>query len=94
MLAPFVVMVATSSKPGRNLHAEFHLHAAPPSVWSRTICARLCQVPLLHFLLNGVIVTGDLRPQVLINAGGLWRAGQVAAFAAAPRCSARCWSAC
>ncbi len=69
MLAPFFVMLMTSFKPKAEIFAaEFHLL---PHRWAgpRELLRRaLTQVPLLHFLLNGAIVTlAIFALQVLIN---------------------------
>ena len=68
MLAPFVLMVATSLKPKDEIFApEFHL--LPQRLGAaENYHEALTQVPLLHFLLNGVIVTAAIFAlQVLIN---------------------------
>lgn len=68
MLAPFVVMVATSLKPKEEIYTpEFHL--LPHRLGAiENYGEALTQVPLLHFLLNGVIVTAAIFAlQVLIN---------------------------
>ena len=68
MLAPFVVMVATSLKPKEEIYTpEFHLF--PHRLGAvENYGEALTQVPLLHFLLNGVIVTAAIFAlQVLIN---------------------------
>ncbi len=68
MLGPFLVMLMTSLKPKQEIFApEFHLL---PSRWGGTenYAAALSQVPLLHFLLNGAIVTVAIfLLQVLVN---------------------------
>jgi multiple sugar transport system permease protein len=68
MLAPFFVMLMTSFKPKAEIFApEFHLM---PHQWGGTenYTTALTQVPLLHFLLNGVIVTVAIFAlQVLVN---------------------------
>ncbi len=68
MLGPFVVMVMTSLKPKAEIFApEFHLL---PHSWGGTenYTTALTQVPLLHFLLNGAIVTAAIfLLQVLVN---------------------------
>ena len=68
MLAPFFLMVATSFKPKEEIFsAEFHLL---PQRWGGTenYYTALTQVPLLHFLLNGVVVTAAIfMLQVLVN---------------------------
>jgi len=68
MLAPFVLMVATSFKPKEEIFApEFHLLPHRLAVIENYREA-LTQVPLLHFLLNGVIVTAAIFAlQVLVN---------------------------
>lgn len=68
MLAPFVVMVATSLKPKEEIYTpEFHLLPRRLGAVENYLEA-LTQVPLLHFLLNGVIVTAAIFAlQVLIN---------------------------
>ena len=68
MLAPFVLMVATSLKPKDEIFAaEFHL--LPQRLGAvENYHEALTQVPLLHFLLNGVIVTVAIFAlQVLVN---------------------------
>jgi multiple sugar transport system permease protein len=68
MLAPFVLMVATSFKPKEEIFApEFHL--LPQRLGAaENYHEALTQVPLLHFLLNGVIVTAAIFAlQVLVN---------------------------
>ena len=68
MLAPFAVMIATSAKPKQEIYsAEFHL--LPQRFDAATnYHEALTQVPLLHFLLNGVIVTAAIFAlQVLVN---------------------------
>ena len=68
MLAPFVVMVATSLKPKDEIFTpEFHL--LPHRLGAaENYHEALTQVPLLHFLLNGVIVTAAIFVlQVLVN---------------------------
>lgn len=68
MLAPFALMIATSFKPREEIFMpEFHLL---PQRWAGVENYReaLTQVPLLHFLLNGAIVTiAIFALQVLIN---------------------------
>ena len=68
MLAPFVLMVATSFKPKEEIFsAEFHLL---PQRWAgfANYHEALTQVPLLHFLLNGVVVTAAIFAlQVIVN---------------------------
>jgi multiple sugar transport system permease protein len=68
MLAPFALMIATSFKPREEIFMpEFHLL---PQRWAGVENYReaLTQVPLLHFLLNGAIVTVAIFAlQVLIN---------------------------
>ncbi|CAN5516164.1 carbohydrate ABC transporter permease [soil metagenome] len=68
MLGPFVVMLMTSFKPKAEIFAPtFHLL---PHSWGGTenYMTALTQVPLLHFLLNGVIVTAAIfLLQVLVN---------------------------
>lgn len=68
MLAPFVLMVATSLKPKDEIFAaEFHL--LPHRLGAiENYHEALTQVPLLHFLLNGAIVTVAIFAlQVLVN---------------------------
>lgn len=68
MLAPFLLMVATSFKPKEEIFAaEFHLL---PQRFGGVENYRqaLTEVPLLQFLLNGVIVTAAIFVlQVLVN---------------------------
>jgi multiple sugar transport system permease protein len=68
MLGPFVVMLMTSFKPKAEIFAPtFHLL---PQSWGGTenYTTALTQVPLLHFLLNGAIVTAAIfLLQVLVN---------------------------
>jgi len=68
MLAPFVLMFATSFKPKEEIFSpEFHLL---PQRWAGIENYReaLTQVPLLHFLLNGVLVTTAIFAlQVLVS---------------------------
>ncbi len=68
MLGPFVVMLMTSFKPKAEIFAPtFHLL---PHSWGGTenYTTALTQVPLLHFLLNGAIVTAAIFVlQVLVN---------------------------
>ena len=68
MLGPFVVMLMTSFKPKAEIFAPtFHLL---PHSWGGTenYTTALTQVPLLHFLLNGAIVTAAIfLLQVLVN---------------------------
>ncbi|HUA51320.1 MAG TPA: carbohydrate ABC transporter permease [Candidatus Sulfotelmatobacter sp.] len=68
MLAPFVLMLATSFKPKDEIFSPaFHLL---PQRWAGVENYReaLTQVPLLHFLLNGVLVTTAIFAlQVLVN---------------------------
>ena len=68
MLAPFALMVATSFKPKEEIFLpEFHLM---PQRWAGLENYReaMTQVPLLHFLLNGAIVTIAIFVlQVLVN---------------------------
>ena len=68
MLGPFLVMLMTSFKPRDEIFAaEFHLL---PHKWGGTenYATALTQVPLLHFLLNGAIVTAAIfLLQVLVN---------------------------
>jgi multiple sugar transport system permease protein len=68
MLAPFVLMVTTSFKPKQEIFApEFQLLPQRLSLVENYREA-LTQVPLLHFLLNGVIVTAAIFAlQVLVN---------------------------
>ena len=68
MLAPFVLMVATSLKPKDEIFAPaFHL--LPQRLGAaENYHEALTQVPLLHYLLNGVIVTAAIFAlQVLVN---------------------------
>ncbi|MGD9881241.1 MAG: carbohydrate ABC transporter permease [Reyranella sp.] len=68
MLAPFVVMVATSLKPKEEIYSpEFQL--LPHRLGAaENYHEALTQVPLLHFLLNGIIVTAAIFAlQVLVN---------------------------
>lgn len=68
MLAPFALMLATSFKPKDEIFSpEFHLL---PRHWAaaENYYQALTQVPLLHFLLNGAIVTiAIFALQVLVN---------------------------
>ena len=68
MLAPFALMIAPSFKPKEEIFSpEFHLL---PSRWIgfENYSEAMNQVPLLHFLLNGVIVTiAIFALQVLVN---------------------------
>lgn len=68
MLAPFALMIATSFKPKEEIFLpEFHLL---PQRWAGVENYReaLTQVPLLHFLLNGAIVTiAIFALQLLVN---------------------------
>jgi multiple sugar transport system permease protein len=68
MLAPFALMLSTSFKPKAEIFSpEFHLL---PQHWAGVDNYReaLTQVPLPHFLLNGVLVTTAIFVlQVLIN---------------------------
>ena len=68
MLGPFVVMLMTSFKPKAEIFAPtFHLL---PHSWGGigNYTTALTQVPLLHFLLNGAIVTAAIfLLQVLVN---------------------------
>ena len=68
MVAPFIWMVATSLKPKAEIFSsEFHLL---PQNWgaAENYATAMTQVPLLHFLLNGVIVTVSIFAlQVLVN---------------------------
>ena len=68
MLAPFVLMLATSFKPKDEIFSpEFHLL---PRHWAaaENYYQALTQVPLLHFLLNGAVVTiAIFALQVLVN---------------------------
>ena len=68
MLAPFALMIATSFKPKEEIFLpEFHLL---PQRWAGLDNYReaFTQVPLLHFLLNGAIVTiAIFALQVLVN---------------------------
>jgi len=68
MLAPFFLMVATSFKPKEEIFAaEFHLLPQRMGA-AENYHQALTQVPLLHFLLNGVIVTAAIFAlQVLVN---------------------------
>ena len=68
MLAPFVLMVATSFKPKEEIFAPaFHL--LPHRLGAaENYHQALTQVPLLQYLLNGVIVTAAIFAlQVLVN---------------------------
>jgi multiple sugar transport system permease protein len=68
MLAPFIVMVATSLKPKEEIYSpEFQL--LPHRLAAvENYQEALTQVPLLHFLLNGVIVTAAIFVlQLLVN---------------------------
>jgi multiple sugar transport system permease protein len=68
MLAPFALMIATSFKPREEIFLpEFHLL---PQRWAGVENYReaMTQVPLLHFLLNGAIVTiAIFALQLLVN---------------------------
>jgi len=68
MAAPFVWMVATSLKPKNEIFAtEFHLL---PKTWGavENYHAALTQVPLLHYLFNGAVVTIAIFVlQVVVN---------------------------
>ncbi|MFO1079083.1 MAG: carbohydrate ABC transporter permease [Reyranellaceae bacterium] len=68
MLAPFALMLATSFKPKEEIFApEFHFL---PQRWAGLENYReaFAQVPLAHFLLNGVVVTAAIFAlQVLVN---------------------------
>lgn len=68
MLAPFALMLLTSFKPKDEIFSpEFHLL---PQHWGAVENYRvaLTQVPLLRFLLNGVIVTAAIFVlQVIVN---------------------------
>jgi multiple sugar transport system permease protein len=68
MLAPFVLMIATSAKPKQEIYsAEFHLLPQQFDAAGNYHQA-LTQVPLLQFLMNGVIVTAAIFAlQVLVN---------------------------
>jgi multiple sugar transport system permease protein len=68
MLAPFVLMVATSFKPKEEIFApEFRLLPERFGA-AANYHEALTQVPLLQFLLNGVIVTAAIFAlQVLVN---------------------------
>ena len=89
MLAPFVWMVLRSFKPQSEIFsADLHLL---PQRWARarTTPRRSTQVPLLRFLLNGVIVTAAIFSlQVLVSAAGRLCAGQAALSRPRRRCSA------
>ena len=68
MLAPFIVMVATSLKPKEEIYSpEFQL--LPHRVAAvENYQEALTQVPLLHFLLNGVVVTAAIFVlQLVVN---------------------------
>lgn len=68
MLGPFLVMLMTSFKPKDEIFAaDFHLL---PHKWGGTenYATALTQVPLLHFLLNGAIVTAAIFVlQIVVN---------------------------
>ena len=68
MLAPFALMLLTSFKPKEEIFSpEFHLL---PQRWDafENYRVALTQVPLLRFLLNGVIVTVAIFVlQVIVN---------------------------
>ena len=68
MLAPFALMLATSFKPKEEIFApEFHFL---PQRWAGLDNYReaFAQVPLWHFLLNGIVVTATIFAlQVLVN---------------------------
>ena len=68
MAGPFVWMVATSLKPkGEIFSTEFHLL---PKTWgaAENYHTALTQVPLLHYLFNGAVVTASIFVlQVLVN---------------------------
>ncbi|MCC6869057.1 MAG: carbohydrate ABC transporter permease [Burkholderiales bacterium] len=68
MAAPFVWMVATSLKPKNEIFAtEFHLL---PKTWGavENYHTALTQVPLLHYLFNGAVVTVAIFVlQVVVN---------------------------
>ena len=68
MLAPFALMLATSFKPKEEIFApEFHFL---PQRWAGLENYReaFAQVPLGHFLLNGVLVTAAIFAlQVVVN---------------------------
>ena len=68
MLAPFVLMVATSLKPKEEIFAA-RFHLLPQRLGAaENYYEALTQVPLLHFLLNGVIVTTAIFAlQVIVN---------------------------
>ena len=68
MLAPFVLMVATSLKPKDEIFAT-RFHLLPQRLGAaENYYEALTQVPLLHFLLNGVIVTTAIFAlQVIVN---------------------------
>jgi len=68
MLAPFVLMVATSFKPKDEIFAA-RFHLLPQRLGAvENYHEALTQVPLLHFLLNGVIVTAAIFAlQVIVN---------------------------
>lgn len=68
MLAPFVLMVATSFKPKDEIFAT-RFHLLPQRLGAvENYHEALTQVPLLHFLLNGVIVTAAIFAlQVVVN---------------------------
>jgi len=68
MLAPFVLMVATSLKPKDEIFAT-RFHLLPQRLGAaENYYEALTQVPLLHFLLNGVIVTAAIFTlQVIVN---------------------------
>ncbi|MGO8711302.1 MAG: carbohydrate ABC transporter permease [Rhizomicrobium sp.] len=69
MLAPFVWMVATSLKPKSEIFSS-RFHLLPQTSWGAAdnYWTALTQVPLLHFLLNGALVTSSIfLLQVLVN---------------------------
>ena len=68
MLAPFVLMVATSLKPKEEIFAA-RFHLLPQRLGAaENYHEALTQVPLLHFLLNGVIVTAAIFAlQIVVN---------------------------
>ncbi len=69
MLAPFVWMVATSLKPKNEIFSS-RFHLLPQGSWGagENYWTALTQVPLLHFLLNGALVTSAIfLLQVLVN---------------------------
>ena len=69
MLGPFIWMVATSLKPKDEIFSS-RFHLLPQGSWgaAENYWTALTQVPLLHFLLNGALVTSAIfLLQVLVN---------------------------